>query len=71
MREEDWKAIINELTEQLGQISLERAVAKADVKKALDIIAQKDKEIEALNKANETKGPEVFNITTKEQSVVA
>lgn len=38
MDEQDWKNIINELKEQLGQVSIERAVARADVLKAARII---------------------------------
>jgi len=33
MEEEDWKSIIAELTEQIQQLSIERAVARADAKK--------------------------------------
>lgn len=33
MEEEDWKNIITELTEQIQQLSIERAVSRADVKK--------------------------------------
>lgn len=48
MEEQDWKNIIDELTEQIKQVSIERAVARADVKKALSIIKDRDKQIAEL-----------------------
>lgn len=67
MEEQDWKNIIDELTEQLGQISLEKAVARADIKKALNIIEEQKKEIEKLQAENNSlNSAEIHNITTKE-----
>lgn len=33
MEEEDWKNIVGELAEQIQQLSIDRAVARADVRK--------------------------------------
>lgn len=49
MEEQDWKNIINELAEQLKQTSIERAVARADVRKAATMLELKDEEIRRLN----------------------
>lgn len=49
MEEQDWKNIISELSEQIGQLSIERAVARADAKKAIMIIDAQKAEIERLN----------------------
>lgn len=48
MEEQDWKNIVDELAGQIQQISIERAVARADVKKALIILKERDEQIEAL-----------------------
>lgn len=48
MEEQDWKNIIDELTDQLKAVSIERAVARADVKKTIEIIKQKDELIQQL-----------------------
>jgi predicted nuclease with TOPRIM domain len=63
MEEQDWKNIIDELTEQIKQISIERAVARGDVRKAKQIIDGLKQRIEELE--NETSA-EVHRITTKE-----
>lgn len=63
MEEQDWKNIIDELTEQIKQISIERAVARGDVRKAKQIIDSLKQRIEELE--NETSA-EVHRITTKE-----
>ena len=45
MEEQDWKNIVEELTEQIKQISIERAVARADVRKALSMLKDRDEQI--------------------------
>jgi len=49
MEEQDWKNIINELTEQIKQISIERAVARADVQKAIALVEQLKQENQKLS----------------------
>lgn len=49
MQEEDWKNIIEELTQQLTQVSIDRAVARADVKKLLKVVENQKLELEAIN----------------------
>lgn len=49
MQEEDWKNIIDELTQQIIQLSVDRAVARADVKKLLKIVEDQKKELEAVH----------------------
>lgn len=63
MEEQDWKNVIDELTEQIKQISIERAVARGDVRKAKSIIENLQQRIEELEKESST---EVHRITTKE-----
>lgn len=48
MDEEDWKMIVEELTEQNKNISIERAVARKDMRKALKIIEDQRTKIEEL-----------------------
>lgn len=43
MEEEDWKSIIDELREQIGNISLERAAARSEVRKAISKIEKLEK----------------------------
>lgn len=63
MEDQDWQNIINELTEQLKQVCIERAVARADVNKAKSIIDAQQKKIKELE---ESASEEVHRITTKE-----
>jgi hypothetical protein len=49
MEEEDWKNVIDELTQQLTQVSVDRAVARADVRKLLKIIEDQKAELEAAH----------------------
>jgi len=48
MEEQDWKDIIEELTQQIQGISIERAQARANVKKAAKIIKEYEEELLAL-----------------------
>lgn len=43
MEEEDWKNIIDELREQIGNISLERAAARSEVRKTIVKIEKLEK----------------------------
>jgi hypothetical protein len=49
VEEQDWKNIVNELADQIKQISIERAVARADLRKAATLIELKDDELRRLN----------------------
>lgn len=72
MEEEDWKMIVEELTEQNKNISIERAVARKDMRKALKIIEDQQSKINELQEQinatamNMVEPKEVHNITTKE-----
>ena len=48
MEDQYWKNIINELTDQISGISIERAVARSEVRTALEMLKNKDLEIEDL-----------------------
>ena len=54
MEEQEWKDIIDELSQQIGTISIERAVARAQVKTLLRIIDDLKEQNNTLNeKLNE------------------
>ncbi len=48
MEDQYWKNIINELTEQISGISIERAVARSEVRTAIELLKDKDIEIKDL-----------------------
>jgi hypothetical protein len=51
MEEQDWKNIISELTEQIKQLSIERAVARADVAKLLNVNQMQTEELKNLKES--------------------
>lgn len=55
MTDEDWKAIVDELTIQISQISIERAVARVDARKLAEMVNELKKQI---SDSNQTVVPE-------------
>jgi DNA anti-recombination protein RmuC len=54
MEEQEWKDIIDELSQQNASISIERAVARAQIKTCMRVIEKLQNEIRELtNKSNE------------------
>lgn len=51
MEEEDWKNIVGELAEQIQQLSIDRAVARADVRKLSKMVKDLQDENRALLEA--------------------
>lgn len=66
MEEEDWKLIIDELTEQVKVLSIERAVARKDVRRLSDALKAKTQENEAMKSEVNNAESKVFNVTNKE-----
>lgn len=48
MEEQDWKNIVTELTEQIQQLSIDRAVARADVRKLSQLVVNLQEENKGL-----------------------
>lgn len=67
MEENEWKDIVDDLTEQNTRLSIERAVARADVKKHLRALGESNSQIKDLTEELERiNSADVQVITTKE-----
>jgi hypothetical protein len=65
MEEQDWKNIIDELTQQITQISIDRAVARADVKKLLKINESQREELQSVYAELNTAREEIQTVSIK------
>lgn len=65
MEEQDWKNIIEELTQQITQLSIDRAVARADAKKLLSVNEEQRKYLGELQAELSEARAEIQTVSTK------